>query len=77
MNSPFTHDYSDFNNNTFDDAHLYPYSNPEYRELPRLRRQLSCLWTYIIEQELWEEALEFMNDHREDPLPFDLYPYEA
>ena len=77
MKNPFTYNYPDFSNSLSHGTPSYPYDNPEYRELSRLRRHLSCLWTYIIEQELWEEALEFMDDHREDPLPFDLYPYEA
>lgn len=77
MKAPFPYEYPDLSNDVSNSAPLYSYGYPGYRELSRLRRNLSCLWTYIIEQELWEEALEFIDDHMEGPLPFDLYPYEA
>ena len=42
----------------------------------QLRRQLFYLWTYMIQEDSWEEAIEFMEDHCEVPTPFDMVPYE-
>lgn len=42
----------------------------------RLRNQLFSLWTYMMEQDIWEEAIEFIEDHSEDPTPFDIMPYD-
>lgn len=42
-----------------------------------LRRHLFCLWTYIIQQDMWEEAADFIEEHRDEPTPFDLFPFET
>ena len=52
----------------------YTYSGSE--KYFRLRRQLFYLWTYMIQQEIWEEAIEFLDEHRDDPTPFDLFSFE-
>ena len=42
----------------------------------QLRRQLFYLWTYMIQQEIWEEAIEVLDEHRDGPTPFDLFSFE-
>ena len=41
-----------------------------------LRRHLFYLWTYLIQQDIWEEAVDFIEDHWDEPTPFDLFPFE-
>lgn len=38
-----------------------------------LRRQLFYLWTFTIQQGLWEDALDFMDEHDDVPAPFELF----
>ena len=40
----------------------------------QLRRQLFYMWTYMIQQDIWEEAMEFIEEHSMDPTPFDMIP---
>ena len=39
----------------------------------RLRSQLFYLWTFIAKQDLWEEAIDFMEEYYQLHVPFDLF----
>ena len=34
-------------------------------------RELFYLWVFIIREELWNEAREFLDDYMDDPAPFE------
>ncbi len=36
-----------------------------------LSRELFYLWNFILQQELWDEAREFLDEHMDDPAPFE------
>lgn len=36
-----------------------------------LSRELFYLWNFIIQQELWDEAREFLDEYMDDPAPFE------
>lgn len=42
------------------------------RELSsRLRSQLFYLWTFIAQQDLWEDAYDFLDEHYDPHIPVD------
>lgn len=61
----------------------FPIEDPRYfsgrqlraeREISsQLRSQLFFLWTFIASQDLWEDALDFMDEHCDLSAPFDFY----
>jgi len=36
-----------------------------------LSRELFYLWVFIIHEELWNEARDFLDDYMDDPAPFE------
>lgn len=36
-----------------------------------LSRELFYLWNFIIQQELWDEARDFLDEYMDDPAPFE------
>ena len=42
----------------------------------QMKRQLFYLWTYMIQEDIWTDAIEFMEDNSQSPTPFDMLPYE-
>ena len=36
-----------------------------------LSRELFYLWVFIIREELWNEARDFLDDYMDDPAPFE------
>ena len=72
-----THTYT--NDQNFSDPSLsFPdqHSHLGNEKYYQLRRQLFYLWTYVIQQEIWEEAIDFLDEHGDDPTPFDLFSFE-
>ena len=37
-----------------------------------LRKNLMLLWAFLLNEDMWNEAFEFISDHVDDPLP--LFP---
>lgn len=68
-----------------EDAMTYPFTNedPRYssnrqllveRELcSRLRSQLFYLWTFIAQQDMWEDAYDFLDEHYDPQTPVDFF----
>ena len=40
----------------------------------RLRRDLMLLWSFLMAEDMWDDAFEYISDHAEDPLPFPRLP---
>ena len=40
----------------------------------RLLHTITCLWAFLITEDLWEDAAEFLADHSDDPVLFELVP---
>ena len=61
------------------EAGTLPFPGPdktsEEKKFYRLSRLLFCLWTYMVQQDMWEEAVDFIEDHWDAPTPFDLFPF--
>ena len=48
------------------------------RELSsQLRSQLFYLWTFVAQQDLWEDALDFLDEHCDPHTPIDFLPSEV
>lgn len=41
------------------------------RRTQMLSRELFYLWNFIIQQELWDEARDFLDEYMDDPAPFE------
>ena len=41
-----------------------------------LRTQLFCLWTFVAQQGIWEDALDFMDEHEGLTFPFEVFTDE-
>lgn len=50
---------------------LYP---PCMHYNERLRRDLMLLWSFLMAEDMWDDAFEYISDHTEDPLPFPRLP---
>lgn len=46
-------------------------SEPDRRRAQMLSRELFYLWNFIIQQELWDEARDFLDEYMDDPAPFE------
>lgn len=42
------------------------------KDLCRLNRELFCLWRYLQEEDLWDDAQDYLEEHQDDELPFDV-----
>ena len=42
----------------------------------KLKAYLFYLWTFVAEQGLWEDALDFLDEHYDLPVPFDVFLYD-
>ena len=49
----------------------------EKRTNYELRKQLFYLWTFVAEQGVWEDALDFLDEHDGMSVPFDLFPEDS
>ena len=38
-----------------------------------LRAQLFCLWTFVAQQGIWEDALDFLDEHEGLSDPFEVF----
>lgn len=41
-----------------------------------LRRQMLYIWMFLVREDIWDEACEFLEEHMDDPSPFELFPLE-
>ena len=56
----------------------HPAPPPGIQDTRTLLRTSLLLWAYLLSNDLWDEALDFIKEHEEDPMPFDiklLYAY--
>lgn len=66
--------------NSFTNAMNYPYpgslSDRHRAEIAcsELKRELFYLWTFIAQQDMWEEALDFLDEYSNLQVPFELFP---
>ena len=40
------------------------------------KRQMFYIWMFMIREDIWEEACEFLEEHMDDPSPFEMFPFE-
>ena len=43
----------------------------------QLRSQLFYLWTFVAQQDLWEDALDFLDEHCDPHTPVDFLPSDT
>lgn len=43
----------------------------EIRMIQELNHKLTLLWCYLQSEDLWEDAEEYLDDHKDDEFPFD------
>ena len=66
--------------NRFANEMIYPYSESSYDRHNRtknansqLRKELFYLWTFIAQQDIWEDALDFLEEHNDLDIPFEMF----
>ena len=40
----------------------------------KLLHTITCLWAFLINEDLWEDAAEFLADHSDEPMLIELVP---
>lgn len=58
-------------NAPWDPGSLYP---PCIRYNDNLRRELMLLWAYLMSEDLWDDAFEYIECHADTPIPFSSLP---
>ena len=50
----------------------YPVPAPNKKDTQELLRTLLLLWAFLLSEGLWDDALSFIEEREEAPMPFDL-----
>ena len=47
-------------------------SHPDTRNVRHIQRTFFLLWSYLMAEGIWDEAVDYINEHSEEPTPLDL-----